>query len=129
MDTGLRHEWASWLSQYTWDYFLTVTFREPLPRHRGASVLNAIVKTLTRVGANPNLLFLGMELHQSRFLHCHGLLQGRMDGFGLMPARKIWRELFKTYGYSRVEKIRDQEDAARYVTKYCVKALADYVLV
>jgi len=129
MDTGLRHEWASWLSQYTWDYFITVTFREPLPRHRGASVLNSIVKSINRCGANPDLLFLGMEPHLSTFLHCHGLFKRRMDGYGLMPAKKIWWKLFQVYGYSKVEVIRSQEDASRYVTKYCVKALADYVLV
>lgn len=129
MQTELRHEWADWLARYTWDYFLTVTFREPLPRHRGASVLNSIAKTVRRTVGNMDMLFLGMEMHASRFLHCHGLYKRRMDGYGLTPASVLWRELFKTYGYSRVEVIRDPKDAASYVTKYCVKGLAEYLII
>jgi hypothetical protein len=123
VDSEIRDAWAAWLSgSFKWDYFGTVTFREPLPRHRGEAVLNSIGKTLKRHGMG--IGFLGMELHASRFLHCHFLYLSRPTM--LEPKSAIWRDLFDTYGYSRVEDIRDPHEAARYVTKYCVKALADY---
>lgn len=116
---------AAWLSGFEWDWFLTVTFREPLPRNRGDSVLNSIGKTLLR--HNPSLIFLGMEEHASTYLHCHGLFQSRLVD-GRVPSSTIWNDLFQTYGFSRVEPIRSQHKAARYVTKYCVKALASYTI-
>jgi hypothetical protein len=123
MNSENRDAWASWLSgSFKWDYFGTVTFRNPLPRHRGESVINSIGKTLKRHGMGAG--FIGMELHQSRFLHAHFLYQGRPTL--IEPKYAIWRDLYDTYGYSRVEDIRDPGEAARYVTKYCVKALADY---
>jgi len=123
MDTLLRDSWAAWLSTgFKWDYFGTVTFREALPPGRGETVINSIAKTLKRHGMG--IAFIGMEKHVSRFLHAHFLYQSRPALHE--PAHAIWKDLYDTYGYSRVEEIRDPTEAARYVTKYCVKSLADY---
>lgn len=129
MDSEIKAAFAEWLGRYHWDYFLTVTFREPLPPHRGQNVLNSIARTIKRVAGEPRMLFLGMEQHTSSFLHCHGLYMRKMGNGGLIYAHQLWKPLFDTYGYSRVEEVRSQSDAAKYVTKYCVKALADYLIV
>jgi len=64
MDEELRGAWANWLAGMEWDYFLTVTFREPLPRHRGESVLHSLAMTL-RKRFQPQAFFLGTEPHLS----------------------------------------------------------------
>jgi len=130
VDDDLRKAWAEYLGSLPWDYFLTVTFREPLPPHRGEAVLNSIERTLVS-WQNPAMLFLGMELHVSRFLHLHGLYltQRRWPNLGYMPEDStvsIWKALFKVFGRTRVELIRSPAEAAMYVSKYCVKDLEAY---
>jgi len=130
MDTGLRHEYAEWLGSLPWSYFITVTFRWPVHRQHAPGILNSVAKSLKKW--QPHMVFLGAEEHQSRYLHLHGLMCNRLYDHkpGPVPlAAVVWEDLFKTFGYSRVELIRDTGDAARYVTKYCVKALAEYVVV
>jgi len=130
VDDELRKTWAEFLGSMPWDYFLTVTFREELPLHRAESVLNSIEQTLVR-WHNPAMLFLGMELHVSRFLHLHGLYRAKRrfpasDYMALDSTRDLWRSIFKVYGRSKVELIRSRADASMYVSKYCVKATEAY---
>jgi len=130
----LRLEWAKWLETKPWDYFLTVTLREPLPAHRGETTLNSIGRQLCR-RHQPEMLFLGAERHLSLNMHFHGLLQLPAGPWRSSPdlslkifARDIWATLFKTYGRSRVDRVRNTGDVAKYVSKYCVKDLDCYAL-
>jgi len=109
----LRLEWGNWLQTYPWDYFITVTCREPLPVHRSDSVLNAIGKQLCS-RFKPEMVFLGAESHISRLTHFHGLYKctervgadPEPSWLMRMRATEIWEILFETYGRSKVEKIR-----------------------
>lgn len=130
MDLELKNAWAEWLASQPWSYFITVTFRDALPRHRAGSTLNAISKSLEVFQFHR--VFLGMEQHASTYLHCHGLVCNRLRNHRPISAplaSVVWERLFDTYGFSRVEVVRDAVDASKYVTKYCVKGLADYLVV
>jgi len=130
VDDALRASWAQFLESLEWDYFLTVTFRDALPAHRADSVLNAIERTLVARCA-PDAMFLGMELHVSRFLHCHGLYRTKrkFPSLGYLAEDStswLTEVLFRTFGRSKVEIIRSPADTAKYVTKYCIKAVEAY---
>ena len=132
MDADLKLEWASWLTSLPWDYFLTITFRAPVPAHRSDSVLNAIGKHLC-AWHKPEMLFLGAEAHLSQAMHFHGLYRTTLppgvpqrDWLVDWGASDIWRTLFETYGRSSVEVVESQERVAVYVSKYCVKEIGSY---
>jgi len=117
----LREEMGEWLQSYKWDYFLTVTFREPRPPHLALNVLNQVRKVLK--SASPPLLFLGTEQHASSLLHVHGLM---MAGSPALSTRAVWKLLFDRFGRSKVDGVLDKKKVAMYVTKYVVKDLAEW---
>ncbi len=127
MNTELRDAWIGWLCSQPWSYFLTVTFKEPVHRHRAISTLYFLRRSLNEF--QPHCVFLGAEEHVSRYLHIHGLMCNRLTlgkpGNG-PAAIAVWDKLRRVYGRTKVEVVRDAEDAVRYVTKYCVKGLAEY---
>jgi len=134
LNDELRLEWAGWLESFSWDYFITVTFREPLPKHRAETVLRSCGKTLYK-RLRPERLFLGAEPHISTYMHLHGLYKAAhgTDTWASMQHNTeapsdVWRPLFETFGRSKVERIRSPEDTAKYVSKYCVKACETYEL-
>lgn len=117
MNTELSLEWGKWLSSKEWDYFLTITSREPVPAHRGESVLNAIGRTLET--HNPECVFLCGEKHLSLAMHFHGLYKSARGK--LTYASAIWSHLFEVFGRSDVKPPRDKGAVAAYVSKYVVK--------
>ena len=90
--------------------------------HNAISTLNGIEKVLRAAGAVRG--FIGTELHSSRMLHVHGITAHRTADD--IQRRLLWRTLFRRYGRSQVVGIESREDVARYVTKYCTKALTEY---
>jgi len=126
----LRLEWANFLSEQPWDFFLTVTFKDPLPLDRAEKVMHSVYKTLHR-RCKPAMVFLGAEPHVSRLIHLHGLYkgcggpQGRCAGLGrphgIEDPSDVWLPLFEIFGRSKVEIPRGKDAITRYVSKYCVK--------
>lgn len=133
MDSVLKLEWANWLTSLPWDFFLTITSREPIPAHRGESVLHAIGKQLC-ARFRPEMVFLGAEAHLSQAMHYHGLYRGTEDrskfpdSYWRLYASDIFSVLFDTYGRSKVECVRGQGAVSAYVSKYCVKSTGTYQL-
>lgn len=134
-------DWLSGLAE--WDWFLTVTFREPLPKYREESVVHAVGEHIrhTPYGANRPLV-LAAEPHRSGATHLHGLLDidpmallahWRVPSPGLPSSRHekrtawtdhLWESLFRTYGRSKVEWTGHHEAVSRYVSKYVTKGLS-----
>lgn len=113
--------WSDWLSTQDWDWFLTVTFREPLPAHRQEGAVNA-VGALLRRSFMPERLFLGAEPHLSTSMHLHGLYKSSgNDLVKRFEPTAMWRALYKTFGRSRIESPRGALAVNTYVAKYCVK--------
>ena len=123
----LREAWGEWLLTMPWDYFLTVTFREPLPPHRQEGVLHSLEATVKRV-FKPVGLFLGTEPHISRNVHIHGLVRSAaLPAFQGVERQDMWRYLFDKFGRSQVLPVRGTgKGAAYYVTKYCTKGNSAY---
>jgi len=124
-------DYGAWLGSMPWDYFLTVTFREPCPSWRQETVTHAVGNSLKRfVDQDFDRLFLGAEPHVSTTMHLHGLLKlaGREQMAPLLKAYGsiIWQRLFDLYGRSKVEIPRGQASVASYCAKYCTKNLAYY---
>lgn len=120
-DSPLATEWLAWLSNYPWDWFLTVTFRDMVPMRRQESVLHAVGETL-RHSHIVKRLFLISEATKAQALHLHGLYASSAEDF-VKPYQKldIRRVLLERFGRNKVEVPRGFADVSRYVTKYCLK--------
>jgi len=125
VDDDLRLAWSNYLQSQTWDYFVTVTFREPLPLYRAERVQDSIYGTLKRFA--PNRVFLGAEPHVSQLMHFHGLYKCGVELPAVRADEIFWR-LFNVFGRSTVELIKSTADVADYCAKYCVKACEIYNL-
>lgn len=125
----LRDAWGAWLTEQSWDAFITVTFRQPRAGHHAISTLNSIQKTVESTD-HMTKGFLGTEEHLSRALHVHGLIKWQpLDFVTLDLLRRIlWRLLFKKYGRSEVVEPRSMGGVGSYVSKYVVKELTEYTV-
>jgi len=132
---ALKQAWIGFLGRYNWTWFLTITFRGPRHPQHAQSTLLEIEKVIRR--STKGRLFLGTELHINRTLHVHGLLELRghemgRDGWGLDKAaflnNQIFRDLLEEFGRSQVRRPQDAPSVEKYVTKYCLKALHEYVV-
>lgn len=141
MDLVLRDGWREFLSSLEWDFFLTFTFRDFVPKHRGLNTLYFVERSLKRFA--PHHIFLGLEEHLSGYMHMHGLYRqcettplGQGESMAIadksyVPAARehstsIFQNLFQTYGRCKIEIPRSHDDVVEYVTKYATKNLADY---
>jgi len=122
-----RVQYAEWLKLYYWEYFFTVTFRNPRkePYYALKHVWNELQKCFVAMA------FLGVEPHQSGDLHIHGLISGA--GPGWRPEIKlpweIFKELHARFGRSKVEACNSSEAVTGYCSKYILKQqsrVADY---
>jgi len=122
----VRNALAEWLPSLGFDYFLTVTFRDPVPAYRAYAALRTVRGVLCR-GETPRHLFLATEPHVLGSIHVHGLYARRSSGPGSEPD-VLWRKLWGSLGRSRVARIRSTEDVVTYCTKYVLKGLTDYLI-
>jgi len=123
----LKDGWAAFLSRYRWDYFLTVTFKSPrLPNHAQSTLLQIGRVIESRTAGR---YFLGSELHVSRMLHVHGLLQAPHitdTSATRAVANRLWRSFREQFGRSQVRPVRSVEAVRDYCTKYCTKELTEW---
>jgi hypothetical protein len=129
---------VSYLSNYSWSYFVTLTFRESL----GSEAIERGIKRFTRF-VHENVFgefdevrdvrdlygvryFPSIErgMHGQKRLHAHVLICGgevlgeRLANARWTPWRKWWN---REYGGLVVEKPESQGDVAAYCTKYILK--------
>lgn len=122
----LRGALAEWLPTLNFDYFLTVTFRDPVPAYRSFAALRTVSGVISR-GEKPRNLFLATEPHVLGSIHVHGLYARRSQSAASEPDA-LWSKLFASLGRSSVARIRSTEDVATYCTKYVLKGLTDYLI-
>lgn len=123
----LKKAWREFLSRWRWDWFLTITFRQPRLPHHASSSLREIGRTIER--ETDGRYFLGTELHVNRTMHVHGLLQapGASDGpASKLVASNIWLAFYDRYGRSQVRRVRSREAVSDYCTKYVTKELTEW---
>ncbi len=127
--TDIRAAYGDWLGSLPWDFFLTVTFREPVPMRRQESVTHAVGQSLKARYETIGVMGLFAEPHISQNLHLHGLV--KIDGKEevLRFCRQDMQQyLTEKFGRSQAALPRDRNHVARYVAKYCVKADGYYEL-
>jgi hypothetical protein len=129
---------VSYLSNYSWSYFVTLTFGE----QQGAESIERAIKRFTRfvhqnVFGEFDAASDVRDLYGIRYfpalergccgekrLHAHVLIAGgevlgeRLTNARWTPWRQWWN---RNYGGLRIEKPRSQGDVARYCTKYVLK--------
>jgi len=126
---ALKEEWGAWLGTMQWDWFLTITFRKPVPFLRQEPVVHAAGNVLAATYVTERI-FLAAEPHLSYDTHLHGLFKSGIDredvkGF---QRKAIWQTLYEMFGRTDVSVPLDQGDVANYVSKYCVKGSGYYEL-
>lgn len=130
--------WKAFLAAWTWDWFVTLTFRP----HRGKAIgsrarlphpeqtdklFRVWISRLNRhlYGNRWSRKGIGVgwvrasESHKSGALHYHALLTGT----GVTDARRLdWKdEWFELAGFARVEPPKSQEAVQAYCSKYLTK--------
>jgi len=123
MKDEVRNAFSEFLSTFSWDYFLTVTFRNPRQPHHAISTVRQVGKVVRR--HSTGCLFLGTELHINRTLHVHGLLSA-FHGPNPLLQYALWDSLFKTFGRSEVREVQSSEAVSFYVSKYVTKELTEW---
>jgi len=119
----VRDAFGNWLGTFPWTYFLTVTFSEPRRPHHAISTVGQVGKTIQR--HSRGRLFLGSELHVSRTLHVHGLLQAPR-GANEFLRYALWHSLFHAFGRSEVREVQSREAVSNYVSKYVSKEMGEW---
>lgn len=122
MDT-YAHDWEEFLSQHSWHYFTTFTFKEEYSANGARRAFERWIrlpeqKFLRRV-------FMGTERGDKYGrIHMHCLLQYQPGlATSAEPIFKYWRD---KYGRCRVEVPREGEAVSKYVSKYASKKMVDY---
>jgi len=118
----LKEAYSDWLASLSWDFFLTITFRNPVPMRRQETVTHAVGKSITAHFDHVKRLALFAEPHLSQNLHLHGLINFDTPE-RLMSATRdcLQAYLGDRFGFSRAEVPRGHNAVSKYVAKYCVK--------
>jgi len=118
----LRPVYAGFLASLPWDYFLTVTLRQPCPMRRQESVTHAVGETLMARYETVDRLALFAEPHLSQNLHLHGLVSlGVGEGVIENARQDMQQYLSEKFGWSKASYPRGVGAVSKYVAKYCVK--------
>ena len=115
--------WGEFLSPVPWDSFFTVTFEKS--RKDAYYALQTVARVLSLPPGDT--AFLAAEPHQSGDQHVHGLIHwagGRVDMYNYTT----WVVLQGSLGRASVAKPFAKADVVKYVTKYCTKALTDWLI-
>lgn len=121
----VRDAFGAWLSLFPWTYFLTITFRDPRQPHHAISTLQQCESVVRR--HSKGRLFLGSELHISRTLHVHGLLDTPHRPTDILEYA-LWQSLFTSFGRSEVRQVQSREAVSIYVSKYVTKDDGEWVM-
>lgn len=107
--------YSEFIQSFPWDFYSTVTFREP--RRDPIRAAQAVSKSLSVLGASR--AFIACEQHRAANLHVHCLSRHTFNP-SLSPS-SIWLYLWKAYGRSTVETIRETSQVSSYCAKYVTK--------
>jgi len=126
---AVRDAYADWLASLPWDYFLTITFRDPVPMRRQESVTHAVGQSIKSRYETVDRLALFAEPHKSKNLHLHGLVHlGASEEIIGRARRDMQSYLRDKFGFSEAAFPRGHQAVSKYVAKYCVKANGYYEL-
>lgn len=109
----IKLEYADFISQFQWDLYSTITFRQKRSdglywSQRAFSVLEKFNATRAFVAVEPNYLE-GIHLH---------ILSRHIPEAHISS---LWKYAFKAFGRTAIERVEDAMAVSRYCSKYVVK--------
>jgi hypothetical protein len=120
---GLVEGWGQFLSKFPWDWFVTLTFRDPVGSFRAHRLFGYFVRDLERAAGIPIFWFHADEIgpRGGRF-HIHALI-GNVAHLRRMTWVDRWDGLA---GYARILPFNAKRGAAYYTAKYVAKQNGDW---
>jgi hypothetical protein len=114
----LREAWGQFLSQFQWDWFVSLTFRDEVPTFRAYRILGRFLRDLEAAAGVPIYWFRADEYgaRLGRF-HMH-LLIGNVAHLRRLYWMDEWN---RRAGYARILPFDDSKGAVFYVAKYITK--------
>jgi hypothetical protein len=115
--------WGEFLSQFSWDWFVTLTFREEVGSFRAHRLFGYFVRDLEKAAGHPIFWFRADEIgpHGGRF-HIHALI-GNVAHLRRMTWVDGWDRLA---GWARILPFDSKRGAAYYTAKYVAKQSGDW---
>jgi hypothetical protein len=125
MKGPLSQAWGQFLSQFSWDWFLTLTFRDWVKSFRAHRLFGYFVRDIEQAAGQPITWFRADEIgpHGGRF-HIHALM-GNVAHLRRMSWIDKWDELA---GFARILPFNAYQGAAFYCAKYVTKQFSDWQL-
>lgn len=122
-NSSLKQAYGDWLATLPWDYFLTITFREPVPMRRQEAVTHAVGQSIKSHWETLDRLALFAEPHMSQNLHLHGLVNLDIEREDILENARgnMQGYLSDKFGRSQAAYPRGRGAVTAYVAKYCVK--------
>lgn len=117
VNNEILEAFGNFLSQFPWDWFVTLTFRQPVSE---SSALRSLVKFIhairTAQGFNPGFIAVSEIQHARNVPHWHLLM------LNVEPLRRLdFKDWWERYGYARVLPYNRELGARHYVGKYLFK--------
>jgi hypothetical protein len=125
MSSQLTEAWGQFLSQFSWDWYVTLTFRDCVKSFRAHRLFERFVSELEKAAGIPIFWFRADEIgvHGGRF-HIHALI-GNVAHLRRMTWLDRWHDLA---GIARILPFDAKRGAAYYCAKYITKQGGDWEL-
>ena len=125
MNRQLTEAWGQFLLQFSWDWFVTLTFRDEVGSFRAHRLFGYFVRDLEKAAGIPIFWFRADEIgpHGGRF-HIHALI-GNVAHLRRMTWVDRWDWLA---GFARILAFNPEKGAAYYTAKYVAKQSGDWEL-
>ena len=119
---ALQEAWVALLRQWPWEWFGTLTFRDPVHPEAAAKRFDAFAARLNRALYGPRWYkhhvgiqwVRALEYQRRGVIHFHAVIAG-VAGQRRSHWVKVWNDLA---GYARIEPIRNMGAVLRYLSKY-----------
>ncbi|MGA2979620.1 MAG: hypothetical protein ABSD76_08520 [Terriglobales bacterium] len=123
MKSQLAEGWGQFLSQFPWDWFATLTFREEVKSFSAHRLFARFARGIERAAEQPIFWFRADEIGSrlGRF-HIHALF-GNVSHLRRLFWMDRWSDVA---GYARILPFNDKRGAAYYCAKYLTKQDGDW---
>ena len=123
MDAALTEAWGEFLAGYPWDWFVTLTFREPPGSFRAHRMFDRFARDIEKAANVTIGWFRGDEYGPiGGRLHIHALMLNTSH----LPRMAWLNEWNRRAGFARILPFDAAKGAAFYCSKYVTKQFGDY---
>jgi hypothetical protein len=123
MKRQLAEAWGQFLSEFDWDWFVTLTFRDEIKSFSAHRYFERFARDIEKQAAQPIFWFRADEegSRLGRF-HIHALF-GNVAHLRRLYWMDVWSE---RAGYARILEFQKMKGGAYYCAKYVTKELSDW---